>query len=81
MKQKQILSLVVTSAVLFSSMGMTAEAEPVGRDAQLTVTADAGSQTVSTVAKKETREESEKETVSDIGNETESQTKSEAKRS
>ena len=74
MKQKQILSLVVTSAVLFSSMGMAAEAEPVGRDAQLTVTADAGSQTVSTVAEKETREESEKETVSDIGNETESQT-------
>ena len=40
-KQKRIISLVVTFAMLFSSMGMAAAAEPAKRDAPPTIAVDA----------------------------------------
>ena len=82
-KPKRALSLVVTSAMLFSTMGMTAAAEPIQRDAQPAITMDTQSGPMSVMAVEENKEEMESEarpeTDEGSGEETEEGTEADSK--
>lgn len=73
-KQKQILSLVVTSAMLFSTMRMTTAAEPIERDAKPTIIADTESDPLLAKTVKEDKDE-----TAESKEETEGETKEETK--
>ena len=75
-KQKRVLSLVVTSAMLFSSMGMTAAAESIKRDSQPAITADAESRSTFDMNVEESEEETEKGTEEGTESESEKETES-----
>ena len=64
-KQKRVLSFVVTSAMLFSSIGMEASAEPIEQNTQPVITANAESASVLGRTLKENKEVAESETESE----------------
>ena len=64
-KQKRVLSFVVTSAMLFSSIGMEASAEPIEQNTQPVITANAESEPVLGMTLKENKEEAESEAESE----------------
>ena len=57
MKRKQVLSLVVTSAMLLSRMGTEAMAEPIRQDAQPAITVDSGTEPMPGMATEENEDE------------------------
>ncbi len=76
MKRKQVISLIVTSAMLFSGMGMAAAAQPIEWNVQSAMTVDTESSTLA-ITVEEDEEETKKETEGETEPEAEESTEEE----